>query len=100
MIRVWVRSMWSFLKSTRFWLAGPVALLLSICFMASMSLWLPAGEAGIDHLVVPIVLFPFLWAAAFFYAVLDLNTKRAAVLMLVALLISAGLVIASIAGLL
>lgn len=92
--------MWSFLKSARFWLAGPVALLVSIFFMASMSLWLPEGEAGINQLVVPVVLFPMIWAVAFFYPLLDWNIKRATIVMLSALVLCGGSVVASIMGVL
>lgn len=77
-----------------------MALLLSIVFMASMSLWLPEGAAQINHLVVPVVLFPLLWAVAFFYALLGVNKKRAAVVMLSALVFFGGLVVASVVGVL
>lgn len=92
--------MFSFLRSSRFWMAGPVALFLSIFFMASMSLWLPQGAAGIDHLVLPIVLFPLIWSVFFFYAVMADNKKRMVLTMLSLLLICGGVVVASFMGML
>lgn len=92
--------MFTFLRSTRFWLAGPVALLLSILFMASMSLWLPKGAAGINHLVLPIILFPLIWSVFFFYAVMADNKKRMVLVMLSLLLLCGGLVTASFMGML
>ncbi len=59
--------------------AGPVALITSVLVMAGMSAWLPAGRAGIDHLSFPIILFPAIWAALFFYAVLEARPGRALV---------------------
>lgn len=57
--------------------AGPAALITSVLVMAGMSAWLPAGDAGIDNLSFPIILFPGIWAALFFYAVLEARPGRA-----------------------
>lgn len=65
-------------RLVRWLLAGPGALAAALLSMASMPLWLPAGAAGIDHLVLPIVLFPLIWSVAFFYACLDGRLGRAA----------------------
>lgn len=89
-----------YLWSSRFWLASFVALILPIVVMASMSLWLPAGDAKVDNLVIPLILFPLIWAACFFYAVLETNLKRAWLVMLGLLLVNGGMVAASIMGLL
>lgn len=65
----------------RFWarvlLAGPFAFACAGLVMAGGALWLPRGPAQIDHLVLPIVLFPAIWAATFFYACLDRRLARA-----------------------
>lgn len=89
-----------YLRSPRFWLAGPATLVVAVLVMAAMSLWLPKGQAGIDHLVVPLVLFPFIWAAVFFYVVLEAKPKRLYWVMLLLFLVNGGLVAASIKGLL
>jgi membrane-anchored glycerophosphoryl diester phosphodiesterase (GDPDase) len=89
-----------YLWSSRFWLASFVALLLPIVVMASMSLWLPAGDAQVDNLVIPLILFPLIWAVSFFYAVLETNLKRAWMVMLGLLLVNGGMVAGSIAGVL
>lgn len=89
-----------YLRSPRVWLAGPVTLIVAVLIMAAMSLWLPKGHAGIDHLVVPLVLFPFILAAVFFYVVLEVKPKRLYWVMLLLFLVNGGLVAASIKGLL
>ena len=63
----------------RLLLAGPVALTAALVAMAAMPLWLPSGAAGIDNLVLPILLFPVIWAFTFFYAVLEESLIRAGV---------------------
>lgn len=65
------RRFWS-----RFALAGPVTFLCAALVMCGGALWLPKGTAQIDNLVMPIVLFPAIWAALFFYAYLDRSLAR------------------------
>lgn len=38
-----------------------VAFLASVLMVAGATRWLPEGSAGIDHIVVPIILFPLIW---------------------------------------
>ena len=47
-----------------------------------MPLWLPTGAAGVDHLVLPLVLLPAIWAALFFHALLDRSLARVALVAL------------------
>ncbi len=89
-----VRYLWSL----RFWLAGPFGLVTAILIMAAMSLWLPKGQANIDNLVIPVILFPLIWSAVFFYAVLESKVGRAAIVFLITMLINGGLVTTSIMG--
>jgi hypothetical protein len=63
-------------------LAGPVTVLLSAMVFAGMPLWFPRGAAGIDHIVLPLILLPAIWAALFFYAVLDRSLMRVALVAL------------------
>jgi hypothetical protein len=58
-------------------LAGPLVFVCAALVMCGGALWLPAGRAQIDNLVLPIVLFPAIWAALFFYACLDRQLHRA-----------------------
>ena len=51
--------------------------------IAGMPLWLPRGAAGIDHIVLPLILLPAVWAALFFHAVLDRSLARVALVALV-----------------
>ena len=72
-------------------LAGPGAICVTIIVMAGMTLWLPAGRAGIDNLVLPLVLAPLIWAGLFFHACLDRNIGRVALIALALLLTHGGL---------
>lgn len=65
-------------RYARYWLAGPLTLLVSILMMATSSLCLPRGKAGVDNLVYAMVLFPVIWAVIFMYVVLESDLKRAA----------------------
>ena len=82
---------WLTPTQTRWLLGGPMAVLIAILAMGAMPLWFPAGAAGVDHLIFPLILFPALWAAIFFYAILAENLRRAALVM-------TALVIANAAG--
>jgi TRAP-type C4-dicarboxylate transport system permease small subunit len=79
-------------KWTRILLAGPGAVIVAIVVMAGMTVWLPRGTAGIDNLVLPLVLVPLIWAALFFHACLDRKLARVAVISLGLLTIHGGLV--------
>lgn len=74
----------------RIGLAGPGAILVTLAVTGGMTRWLPAGAAGIDNLVLPIVLLPLIWSALFFYACLDRRVSRVA-------LVFAGLAAAHVA---
>jgi hypothetical protein len=65
----------------RWLLAGPGAILAALATMAAMPLWVPAGAAGVNHIALPIIFTPLLWAVPFFYAVLAENLVRAAVVL-------------------
>lgn len=98
MIRQFNVNRFRYLWSPRFWLAAPVTLIVSVLMMAAMSLWLPQGHAEVNHLVIPLVLFPFIWAAVFFYVVLEVKKVRLYWVMLLLFLINGGLVLSSIKG--
>lgn len=71
--------------AARWLLAGPVSFLTATLFMASMPFVLPAGGGGIDHLVMPVVLFPLIWAVAVFVAVIMRAPSNAALYLYAAL---------------
>ncbi|UJR83183.1 hypothetical protein [Sandaracinus amylolyticus] len=52
--------------------AGLVA---AVCVAVGMTRWVPPG-GGVDHVVVPVVVFPAIWAAAFL--VLQVRRDRSA----------------------
>ena len=61
-------------------LAGPWTLAASVLVMASLSTWLPPGDARVDNIAIPLVLFPLIWAVLFFHASLARRLWRAAAL--------------------
>jgi hypothetical protein len=79
-------------KWIRILFAGPGAVIVAVVVMAGMSLWLPGGAAGIDNLVLPLVLVPLIWAGLFFHACLDAKLGRVALVALGLLLVHGGLV--------
>ncbi|MEM8654325.1 MAG: hypothetical protein AAGF36_06230 [Pseudomonadota bacterium] len=62
----------------RWLLAGPLAFLLSIFAMAGLPSVLPAGAGGVNHLVLPVVLFPLLWASFVVWPVAAVQIGRVA----------------------
>jgi hypothetical protein len=87
-VRTWGRIM----------LAGPGAIIVALVTMAGMTRWLPAGAAGIDNVVLPLVLAPLIWAALFFYACLDPKVGRVAIVTAALLIGHGALVGAAFAG--
>lgn len=75
----------------RILLAGPGAVVVTVVVMAGMALWLPGGRAGIDNLVLPLVLAPLIWSLLFFHACLDRRIGRVALVALILLISHGGL---------
>lgn len=73
-------------RLTRWILCGPVAFAVTFLTMMGMALWWPVGAARVNNIIMPIVLFPLIWAAAVFYALLDDNLPRAVGVMIVLVL--------------
>jgi hypothetical protein len=80
-------------KWGRIMLAGPGAIVVALVIMAGMTRWIPGGAAGIDNVVLPLVLAPLLWAALFFYACLDPKLSRVAIVTGALLLVHGALVV-------
>lgn len=74
------KQLWA--RIWRFLLAGPITLLATIVVMAAGSLWLPEGDAQVNHFVIPVVLLPAIWAVLFFYSCLDRLGRASAVILL------------------
>jgi len=66
-LRPWLRGV----------LVGPVSLIVASLVMAGGAVWLPEGDAKVNNLVLPVVLFPLLWTATFLYTCLDKKLARA-----------------------
>ena len=73
-------------------LAGPVCFITAMLVMAGASLWYPQGAAQINNIAVPIFLFPAIWAALFFYLLLDHKLGRAWGVAAVLLLVHGGFI--------
>ena len=78
----------------RWLLAGPWAILGSILVMCALAVILPPGPGRVDNLVLPLVLFPLIWAVAFFHAVLSENLLRSLLLNLVVGVSCVGILVA------
>ena len=57
-------------------LAGPLVLLCSLLLMGVAHLWVPAGRGGVNHIVLPILLYPAIWTTLFFYACFERRIWR------------------------
>lgn len=57
-------------------LAGPLALVCSIVILGGSLVWLPHGAGGVNHIVMPIVLYPAIWTALFFYTCFERRLGR------------------------
>lgn len=79
----------------RWILAGPIAFILAIVTMAAMPFWLPEGPAGVDHLAMPVIIFPLIWTVTLMYPCLDDNVPRATLIMVAATVLQIGAVVAA-----
>jgi len=82
----------------RFILAGPAVFITAIAVMAGATVWFPQGAAEVDNIVIPLVLFPAIWAVLFFYACLDRYLKRAYAVIIMLLLVQIGLIAGQLFG--
>jgi hypothetical protein len=62
-------------------LAGPCAAGLTALVIAVMPSWVPKGSGGVDHIAFPLFFMPAIWGLIFFYALLDRNLARVAIIM-------------------
>lgn len=85
-------------KWIRILFAGPGAVIVTLVVMAGMPLWLPGGAAGVDNLVLPLVLAPLIWAALFFHACLDSKLARVGIAAIALLVLHGGLVAFKLLG--
>lgn len=79
-------------------LGGPLVLIAAIMVLAAMPLWFPEGSAGIDHVVLPLILFPAVWAILFFYAVMARSLVRIGVVLFAVTLINGTVAVLSATG--
>lgn len=76
-------------RALRVLLAGPFVLITSVATVCGSALWLPPGAAGINQLMLPMILFPVTWASLFLHACLDRLLSRALAVQLALLCSSA-----------
>lgn len=65
------------LKNQRFWLSGPATLIVSLLSMLAMAVWFPPGVGNVNNIMMPLVLFPLIWAFLFFYTYLTADLRQA-----------------------
>lgn len=78
----------------RWILALPVSLIASVLVMAVLTYLVPDGAAGINHLVLPVVLFPVIWAGFVTYVLIADRVWRTTKIM--ALIIGLSIAVVSI----
>ena len=71
------RHPFAFLFSQRFWLSGPATLVVTLLVMLAMAAWFPPGIGKVNNIIVPLVMFPLIWAALFFYTYLTQRMQSA-----------------------
>lgn len=76
------------LKNPRFWLCGPFVLLVSLLFMLAMAVWFPPGAGKVNNIIMPLVMFPLIWATLFFYCYLGNNLIKIFRILLLLLLLN------------
>ena len=62
-------------------LAGPGAAAVTALIIAAAPSWVPKGSGGVDHIAFPLFFMPAIWGVIFFYALLDRNLARIALVM-------------------
>ncbi|MEM9370057.1 MAG: hypothetical protein AAGA26_02750 [Pseudomonadota bacterium] len=82
---------------TRWLTGGPGAFIATILIMAVMPLWMPQGAAKIDHIVMPVVLFPLIWCLIFLYTCLEENLSRSVAVIVGLILVHTGFVASAFA---
>lgn len=79
-------------------LAGPFALAAACFAVVGGAFWLPSGAAQVNNLVLPVLLFPLLWAVLFLYSCVDPRLGRAYVVVGAVLALNALLLVTHSAG--
>lgn len=78
-------------KYPRLWrwiLAGPMGFVLSVLTMATLPLVLPSGAGGINHILMPVLFFPLIWAGYILWPLVADRIARCAAWYFALLLIS------------
>ena len=83
---------------SRWILAGPGTIVVALLFTMAMPFWLPSGTAGVNHVALPVILAPLVWAVFFVYAVAAENIARAATAIAGISAITGLLILAALAG--
>lgn len=65
----------------RLWTMLGYAFITAVLIMFGMPIWFPAGVAGINNMIIPMLIFPLIWAVLFFYAVLEERLKRVVIIL-------------------
>ncbi|OKY26682.1 MULTISPECIES: hypothetical protein [Thalassotalea] len=77
-----------FFKNRRFWLSGPATLLVSLFIMFAMAVWFPPGVGNVNNIMMPLIMFPLIWALLFFYTYLTTDLRKAQWLLVILFIIN------------
>jgi hypothetical protein len=87
-----------FLKNGRFWLTGPATLFVSLLVMLGMAVWFPPGAGNVNNIMMPLVMFPLIWAVLFFYTYLTNNMRKAWWLLLALFIVNSAILAVQFLG--
>ncbi|MEM8553501.1 MAG: hypothetical protein AAGF71_01610 [Pseudomonadota bacterium] len=80
-------------RTYRWIAAGPLGLIATAMIIVGMVFYIPQGGAQVDNLVIPVILFPLIWAAVFTYTILDESLPRLYLSLIVLILANTGLLV-------
>ncbi|MAO57382.1 MAG: hypothetical protein CMM61_17035 [Rhodospirillaceae bacterium] len=83
---------------SRWIMAGPGTIIVALLFTMAMPFWMPSGAAGVNHVALPVILAPLVWAVFFVYAVAAENIARAATAITGIGVVTGALILISLAG--
>ncbi|MEM1006350.1 MAG: hypothetical protein AAF496_07755 [Pseudomonadota bacterium] len=78
-------------RLSRWVLSGPIVFVATVFVMMGMAFWWPVGAARVDHIALPVLLFPLIWAGLFFYALIDDDLLRAGSVLIGLIVVHLGL---------
>jgi hypothetical protein len=60
-------------------------------FMLAMAVWYPPGAGNVNNIMMPLVLFPLIWAISFFYTYLATDMRKAQIWLILLFVINSAI---------